>query len=824
MDLDGPAKSPRVQPRAADESDLLALARSEPEIMAERLALAMEAAGAGVYATDRVAGTFWCSDEFVRIIGRRLTAEEALGHLWPIHHPDDIPHVEQVIEAARAGVGDATGPDVAFEARVLLPDGGVRWVEWRVKKAYDPDGSLVGVVGIIFDIDERKRQEAAVIEARREAEANAARLNLSMRASGGGAFEVDYDARTFWCSPEYEAIVGRTMTYEDIARPVWEFTHPDDVELIKVHIATHRGEFLEPAESRVVLPSGESRWVRTNGYLHWKSGEDRPRKVVGFIQDIDERKRQELVLEEARARQEVMANRLKLSVDAAGAGVFEIDLVAETFWCSPEYADIVGRPLTYEEASGPWPMCHPDDVETVREMMRKPRRDGEIGQLEWRIIRPNGEVRWIDGRWLIHRAPTGELIKITGQVSDADDRKRQELALIEAERAASAAAEAKSQFLANMSHEIRTPMNGVLGILGLLGRENLSDEGRRMLAEAEGCGRMLAQLLNDVIDLSKIDAGRLELAPEAVDVGAVLTSVAELLRPQAEIKGVELQIEIGGGDGWAMIDPVRLRQALFNLVGNAIKFTPSGHVAARLAIGEDGPGAKRLRFEIEDTGVGISPQAQARLFQRFQQADGSTARQFGGSGLGLSITRSLAEMMGGHVGFTSEEGRGSTFWIDVPALAAEPPQPIADEALAGLDGLRILVVEDNATNRLVATKILEGLGAQVRTAEDGVLGVEAVEAVPFDLVLMDVQMPRMDGVEATQHIRAMSGPRSAIPIIGLTANAMPHQWQAYREAGMDGVTAKPIVPAALLTEIARVLAARDQVELVPRARAGGSAR
>ena len=809
------------RPEASGQSDLVALALSEPGVMAERLALAVQAAEAGVYATDRATGTFWCSEQFIRIIGRRLTAEEALGPLWPIHHPDDIPHVLQVIESARMAGSDATGADVAFEARVLLPDGGVRWVEWRVKTYREPDGALRGVVGTVFNIDERKRQEAALIEARREAEANAARLNLAMRASGGGAFEVDYEAESFWCSPEYEAIVGRKITYDDIARPIWEFTHPDDVEVIKSHIATHKGDLLEPAESRVVLPSGEARWVRTNGYLHFRPGEDRPHKVVGFIQDIHERKRQELVLEEARERQEVMAHRLKLSVDAAGAGVFEIDLLAQTFWCSPEYADIVGRVLTYEEASGPWPMCHPDDVETVVAMMSQPRRDGEIGQLEWRIIRPNGEIRWIDGRWLIHRGPDGHLIKITGQVSDADDRKRQELALIEAERAASQAAEAKSQFLANMSHEIRTPMNGVLGILGLLGRENLSDEGRRMLAEAEGCGRMLAQLLNDVIDLSKIDAGRLELTPEATDVGAVLTSVAELLRPQAEVKGVQLLVDVDGGDGWAMIDPVRLRQALFNLIGNAIKFTYSGQVAARLAIAEHGAGAKRLRFEIRDTGVGISEQAQARLFQRFQQADGSTARQFGGSGLGLSITRSLAEMMGGHVGFTSQEGQGSTFWIDVPALAAEPPLPIADEALAGLEGLNILVVEDNATNRLVATKILEGLGAQVCTAEDGVLGVEAVETAAFDLVLMDVQMPRMDGVEATQHIRAMSGPRSAIPIIGLTANAMPHQWQAYREAGMDGVAAKPIAPAALLTEIARVLANRDYVAETPKVASNG---
>jgi PAS domain S-box-containing protein len=411
--LGRPAKSPQPKP-ASSVSDLLLQARSEPDVMAERLALAMDAAGGGVFVTDRVAGTFWCSEQFVRVMGRRLTTEEALGQLWPIHHPDDIPQVMEAIEAARAAGGDAVGADVAFEARVLLPEGGDRWVEWRVKTHRGADGVARGVVGTVFDIDARKHQEAALLQARREAEANAGRLNLAMRASGGGVFDVDYEHGTYSCSPEFEEIVGRKMAFADIAKPVWSFTHPDDMKRVLQHIATHRGDLMEPCEWRVVLPSGDVRWVRSNGYLHIAPGGDRPLRVVGFIQDIDERKRQELVLEEAHKRQEVMANRLKVSVDAAGAGVFEIDLAEQTFWSSPEFADIIGRPLTYEEASGTWPICHPDDLETVQAITSQPRKDGEISRMEWRIIRPNGEVRWIDSRWLIHRGPDGQLTKVTG--------------------------------------------------------------------------------------------------------------------------------------------------------------------------------------------------------------------------------------------------------------------------------------------------------------------------------------------------------------------------------------------------------------------------
>jgi CheY-like chemotaxis protein len=355
-----------------------------------------------------------------------------------------------------------------------------------------------------------------------------------------------------------------------------------------------------------------------------------------------------------------------------------------------------------------------------------------------------------------------------------------------------------------MSHEIRTPMNGVLGVLHLLQRENLSEEGFELLQEASNCGRMLSQLLDDVIDFSRIEAGRLDLSPEPIDAAQVLDSVVGLLRPNAAAKGLELRASTSGLCSWIMADPMRLRQALFNLIGNAVKFTAEGHVEASLTMREDGD-RRRLRFEIEDTGIGIPDAVQASLFHRFQQADGSTSRRFGGSGLGLAITRRLAELMDGDVGFTSKEGVGTTFWLEICADATEPVEAVEETPTEGLDGLRILLVEDNPTNRLVATKILETMGVVVNTAEHGGEGVEAARTGAFDLILMDVQMPIMDGLEATRCIRALGGKAALTPIVGLTANAMAHQWTQYRAAGMDGMAAKPISPAALLAEIARVL-------------------
>jgi CheY-like chemotaxis protein len=336
-------------------------------------------------------------------------------------------------------------------------------------------------------------------------------------------------------------------------------------------------------------------------------------------------------------------------------------------------------------------------------------------------------------------------------------------------------------------------------------REAISPEGRELIRHANDCGRMLSQLLNDVLDFSKIEAGQLEMAPEPMQAGEALGAVITLVGGLARAKGVELNCEIEGGDLWIEADPIRVRQAMFNLLGNAVKFTARGHVTARLAVTAAGDGGRHVSLEVEDTGIGMSAEAQSHLFERFRQAEGNTARRFGGTGLGLSITQALTRMMGGEITFSSVEGEGSTFRMtfDAPAAAAVELEP-AEGGL--LDGVNILLAEDNPTNRLVARTMLTRLGAGVDEAEDGLGALKAARLGAHDLILMDVQMPNMDGVEATRAIRALDGPASGVPIIALTANVMVHQRAEYLAAGMDGVVAKPISPGALLSEIARVIA------------------
>jgi CheY-like chemotaxis protein/two-component sensor histidine kinase len=318
------------------------------------------------------------------------------------------------------------------------------------------------------------------------------------------------------------------------------------------------------------------------------------------------------------------------------------------------------------------------------------------------------------------------------------------------------------------------------------------------------CGGILTDLVNDILDLAKMEAGRLELKSEAIDVAAMIEGVGDILRPQIEAKGLSFDALVDPSVGWMQGDPVRLRQILFNLVGNAAKFTHRGGVSIRLTGAGEGEG-RRLRFEVADTGIGMSRETQSGLFAGFHQADGSATRQFGGTGLGLAIARTLTELMDGEIGVESVEGQGSTFWIDLPAPEIAAPEDAGDDG-GWLEGLRILVVEDNPTNRLIAIKMLENLGACVETAENGALGVEAMQARNFDLVFMDIQMPVMDGISATTAIRALPAPACQAPIIAVTANAMAHQAAEYTRAGMNGLIAKPLSPSAIIAEIAKLAA------------------
>ncbi len=580
-------------------------------------------------------------------------------------------------------------------------------------------------------------------------------------------------------------------------------------------------------EYPVIRPvDGQTCWVEALGEFSFDEA-GHPAFLRGTIRDINKRKTDQLALQqyqdeleelvqkktyEINQQQELLRDRelrLTLAVEGADVGIWDLNLVTSELYHSPRMASMLG--YTLEELPAVrevWDaLAHPDDVLPYHQKLMAHLQDACVPfETLIRLRHKNGQWRWILSRGRATRDASGRAIRVSGTHSDITERKR-------IEDAAQSANLAKSEFLANMSHEIRTPMNGVIGMVDILRQTSLTPEQQHMLSTIANSSQTLLHILNDILDYSKIEAGKLTVERIPTSLKELADSVLQLMHGPASAKNITLQLTMASNLPAAIYaDPTRLRQVLLNLIGNAIKFTEaevgqSGRVTLTLEPAALPDGQAAVLLQVRDSGIGMSAEVVAKLFAPFTQADASTARQFGGSGLGLSISHRLVTLMGGQITVQSTPGKGSEFTVALPmqeapltSVASNQPHkkrlrlrsgaPSFDEAAAS--GHLILLAEDNETNRDVLREQLRLLGYCADTAEDGQVALEKWGSGLYALLLTDCHMPHMDGFALTKAIREAEVPGTHLPIIAITANAMQGEAQRCLEAGMDDYLSKPL--------------------------------
>ncbi|WP_198673732.1 PAS domain S-box protein [Algibacillus agarilyticus] len=704
-----------------------------------------------------------------------------------------------------------TKKHIDFETKHQCKDGHI--IPVRVKAHFIQNGQDELVCAFVSDISDIKNQELKLKQQMQEAKAllqsksalleqekrkfeefvNLAPVGIAINHASDGKFE--YVNNEFGRFTGYTVDELNTMDY-------WQLTPKkyEQQELLQLKNMAEKGRY-GPYQKEYIHKDGHTYPVLLSGIkIVELTGQD---YIWSVVQDISQQKQNEQELEAAKEKADLSALRMNIANDSAGIGIWEWDLNTNELIWDEWMHTLYGRSKKqFSGAYDTWTSSvHPDDLDNAIAKLSDAINGTDKYDPEFRVIRPDGQIRTMKASAEVIKDDTGKPIRVIGVNYDITEKVETIRALEKAKIAAENASKAKSHFLANMSHEIRTPMNAILGSLQLLSKSGVDPSLTSILNHASYSAKSLLTVINDILDYSKIESNKLDLEQQPFLLAEVLNSVQHDLNSLISTKRIEFLTIIDENfiDGWEG-DVVRVKQIVLNLASNAVKFTHKGQVKIEISHVNHGQN-NAISLNITDTGIGMSEEAQAQVFERFTQADSSTTRKYGGTGLGMSICISLINLMGGTINLTSVVDQGTCIEVMLPLKAVDVKAGCKTGQSAAapiLVGKRILVAEDNMINQVIIESMLKETQAHVSIVENGKLACDAIQKEDFDLVLMDIHMPEMDGIEAQQKINAL---KSHIPVIALTANIMVEDVKAYIKQGFVSHVGKPID----MNELYRVL-------------------